>query len=94
MYDIKPSTNFQRKYRKLTAKDKILKIKVIRSVKKLREDPMQKSLKTHKVKTAKHGEVYSSYISGDIRLLWQQEGKTLVLILVDIGGHEGSRGIY
>jgi len=51
------------------------------------------SLKTHKVFISDYGKVYSSNVTGDIRVIWSLE-ETYVLLLLDIGGHEGSTRVY
>ncbi len=58
------------------------------------KDPWHMPLKTHKVNTPKWGEAYSSRIAGDIRILWRQLNSELVLMLIDIGGHSGSKAVY
>jgi mRNA-degrading endonuclease YafQ of YafQ-DinJ toxin-antitoxin module len=60
----------------------------------LKRDPFYKGLRTHKVNSPKWGFLYSSRVTGDIRLLWYLYEKHLHILVVDIGGHEGSKSIY
>lgn len=65
-------------------------------LKLLGQDPWEPSLKSHKVTTDLFGKVFSSSITGDIRIIWRY-GKTLEVIevlefqesleLLDIGSH-------
>jgi mRNA-degrading endonuclease YafQ of YafQ-DinJ toxin-antitoxin module len=42
----------------------------------------------------KWGEIYSSRITKDLRVLWDFSENRLVIIIIDIGGHEGSKAVY
>jgi mRNA-degrading endonuclease YafQ of YafQ-DinJ toxin-antitoxin module len=61
---------------------------------KILKDPFYKGLKTHKVNSSKWGEIYSSRITKDLRVLWDFSQNELIIIIVDIGGHEGSKAAY
>ena len=60
----------------------------------LAQNPAAPSLRTHKVNLA-GVKVYSSSVSGDLRVIWRYaDGVLDVIDLLDVGGHEGSRGVY
>ncbi len=72
-----------------------LKSKTILTFEYLQVNPFLSNLKTHKVNSKIKKGVFSSRISGDIRIIWEfSETKVEVLDLLDIGGHSGSKGVY
>ena len=85
--------NILRKLRRIYKKDKLLYKKYKNFLVKFSEDPFYPSLNTHKVFISDYGSVYSSSVTGDIRVIWSLE-EDYVLRLLDIGGHEGSRKVY
>ena len=94
MYELQTTSNFRKKYIKLAEKNKKLQNSVQKTLDLLRLNPKYKSLKTHKVFLSQYGEVYSSFVTGDIRIIWIQVENNLIILLLDIGGHSGSKGIY
>ncbi len=94
MWGLETTSHFRRKYRKLANKNSALKNKIQESIKLLTKDPRHNKLKSHKVITKEHGEAISSYVTGDIRVIWQRLDDKLVLLLLDIGGHSGSKAVY
>lgn len=94
MYEIEFGSNFQKKYQKLAKNNKVLQTQVAKALKQLSKDPGYSSLKTHLIKHTKHGYVFSSFVNQDIRILWTQIDKKLILLLLDIGGHSGKNKIY
>jgi mRNA-degrading endonuclease YafQ of YafQ-DinJ toxin-antitoxin module len=56
------------------------------------ETPFSNTLKTHRVKTSKHGSSYSTRVTGDIRVLWKLEKKDIDIVA--IGGHSGKHTVY
>ena len=94
MYELQTTSNFRKKYKKLVEKNKKLQNAIEKTLELLRSNPKYKSLKTHKVFLSQYGEVYSSFVTGDIRIIWIQIEEKLVILLLDIGGHSGSKGIY
>ncbi|NQY80122.1 MAG: type II toxin-antitoxin system mRNA interferase toxin, RelE/StbE family [Candidatus Caenarcaniphilales bacterium] len=95
MYKLIQAKSFTRKLKKLIEKRR-LTIDLLKSkFQVLAIDPFHKSLRTHKVNTRKLGYQYSSSIEGDLRIIWNFDSdKNLVILLLDIGGHSGSSGIY
>ena len=94
MYDLDLTDKFKSKYRKLVVRNQQLKEKTGLILQKLQENPFQKSLKTHKVYVSQFGEVFSSRLTGDLRLLWSMQKDICLILLLDIGGHSGNRRVY
>ena len=94
MYDIQITSRFKKRYKKLTEKNKKLENIILKTLRLLRTDPGYKSLRTHKIFISSFGEVYSSYVTGDLRIIWMQVENKLIILLLDIGGHSGSTGVY
>lgn len=94
MYELEVTSHFRRKYKKLVAKNKILKDQIALSLKQLAKDPKSKNLRSHKITSSEYGNVFSSSVTGDIRIIWKEIDDKLVLLLLDIGGHSGARGVY
>jgi mRNA interferase YafQ len=80
---------FAKKYKKLTTKNPLLKSKIKQTLDTLFEDPRSPTLKSHKVITPKFGMVYSSSVTGDIRIIWRYGVEQIIEVieLIDIGGH-------
>ena len=91
---VKTTTTFDRSYKKLSKKNPLLTSIVPKIVKKIRRDPFEKSLHTHKVISRNHGLVYSSRITKDLRILWIEENRGIVILLLDMGGHSGKNKVY
>lgn len=87
---------FAKKYKKLINKDKNLKIKIDSVLETLSQNPKDSKLNSHKVKTTKFGECFSSSITGDLRLIWSynDNGELEIIDLLDIGGHSGGHKVY
>jgi len=80
---------------KLVLKDHDLEAKIEKVLDGLVVDPQSPQLRSHKV-TTKHGiKAYSSRVTGDPRIIWDyNQSDILILDLLDIGGHSGSKGVY
>ena len=94
MYEIQSISAFRKKYRKLIERNKKLEKAILQTIDLLKANPKYKSLKTHKVFLSNYGEVYSSYVTGDIRIIWMQIENKLIILLLDVGGHSGGKGVY
>ena len=94
MYRIKLSEKFRRKYNQLIKNNEKLKEKINSALEKLKKDPFQKSLSTHKVHVSQFGEIFSSRVTGDLRILWSIENNICIILLLDIGGHSGTNSVY
>ena len=61
----------------------------------LKSDPRYPSLKSHKVDTIENKNVWVSWITGDLRLVWYyNEKKELVITCIQVGTHSGANQIY
>ena len=72
MYELQTTSNFRKKYKKFAEKNKELQNSVQKTLALLRVNPKYKSLKTHKVFLSQYGEVYSSFVTGDIRIIYRE----------------------
>ena len=93
-YQLEFTKKAAKKYKKLTTKNKHLQDKVQETLKILIDEPFHSKLKTHKVQITNYGIVYSSRITQDVRIIWDIEKEKLTIILLDIGGHSGGKGVY
>lgn len=93
-YHLEFTKKAARKYNKLTAKNIPLQEKVQEILKILVENPFHLKLKTHKVQITNYDIVYSSRITQDIRIIWDLEKEKITIVLLDIGRHSGSKGVY
>ena len=86
---------FKEKRAGIVENNEQLKKRLKTTLYKLASNPLHPSLKSHKVNTPKHGAQWSSRITGDIRVIWKYgTSERLIIILLDIGGHSGSRKVY
>jgi mRNA-degrading endonuclease YafQ of YafQ-DinJ toxin-antitoxin module len=93
-YGLDFSKEFISSYKKLLRKNKLLRPRFKKALGNLSENPFYKGLRTHRVKTRKYGERYSSRVTGDLRIIWDFYKGRLVIIVIAIGGHEGKRSVY
>jgi mRNA-degrading endonuclease YafQ of YafQ-DinJ toxin-antitoxin module len=95
VYRIQVDKNFNKKYLKLIKNNDVLRKKIIKTIEQLAKDPFYPSLKSQTVVLPELGKTYSSRVTGDIRIIWNfDSNNALILILIDIGGHSGSKGVY
>ncbi len=93
-YKYQFTSNFEKKSSKLFKKNSTLRKRFYKTLFQILKNPFYKGLRTHRVNTPKWGEVYSSRVTGDLRILWDFIEDNLIILIIDIGGHEGSRSIY
>ena len=61
----------------------------------LRQEPFYPSLKTHRVNTRTFGKRWSSWINGDIRIIWDfNQKENMIIILFAIVSHSGTHREY
>lgn len=95
MYEVVLTETFKKNLEKLTSKDPQLLNRVKATLKKLALNPQHPGLNSHKVNTRKYGIRWSSWGSGDIRIIWDfAEDKMLTIEALDIGSHSGTRKVY
>lgn len=83
------SQRFIKNANRLTRHNKYLDNKLERTLEKLKANPFDESLRTHKLKGNLYG-LYSSKVTDDIRIIFDfvQEGTELCILLLSIGKHE------
>lgn len=95
MYKFRTARSFKLSYEKLTENNEPIKKRLQITLQKLSQDPKSNSLQSHKVNTSKYGACWSSRVTGDIRILWDyNSSEQLIILLLDIGRHSGSRKVY
>ena len=94
MYELETTSHFRSRYKKLISKNKKLKDRIIKVIETLRKDPRYPSLKTHKVFISEYGDVFSSFVTDDTRIIWTKIKNELVLLLLDLGKHSGKHSVY
>ena len=93
-YQLEFTKKAAKKYKKLTTGNKQLQQKIQEILKILIDEPFHSRLKTHKVQISNYGIVYSSSVTKDIRIIWELGKDKITIVLLDIGGHSGSKGVY
>ena len=89
IYTISYTKSFERKYGKLIRNNKKLSSRIDLVIDQLKMNPYSQPLKTHKVGYDKlFGELWSSRVTGDIRIIWvKHHDYNYHLVLINIGGH-------
>ena len=94
-YDLDFTPEFLADYKKLTKKNSLLIKKFSKGLKLLADNPQHNSLRSHKVDTIDNQDVWSSWITGDIRVIWlYDQNRKLVIVLLETGTHFGSNKVY
>ena len=95
MYTPVSTPTYDTSYKKLIKGDLEKEKRAKKAVKLMRIDPFYPSLKTHKVNTRNFGEKWSSFVTGDLRIIWDfDEKKKLIIILLAVTKHSGSHREY
>lgn len=95
MNTLLPSKRFKKRFKEYTAKNDSLKKKIFKAIIQLEEDPFYPSLKTHKVLSRHDGIQWSSWVTGDVRIIWGFDTLNPTIIhLITLGKHSGSDRIY
>jgi mRNA-degrading endonuclease YafQ of YafQ-DinJ toxin-antitoxin module len=95
MFTLIFTKNFDETYKQITKDNEELEKKIRKALHFLEQDPFYPSLKTHKANTKNYGEKWSSWATGDIRIIWDYDSEErLVIILLDIGKHSGTHKVY
>ena len=95
MYQLAPSRYFLKKSQKFIKNNRRRQQKLEHALKTLTENPFSLSLKTHRVNHKIAGKAFSSWVTGDIRTIWDftKDGQSIIL-LIDLGGHSGKNKVY
>lgn len=95
MYVLEFLDEFWKAYNKLTKGNAILQKQFLKALEQISQDPFYPSLKTHKVDTKKYDKVFSSSISGDVRIIWIfNKDQELTILILETGTHSGNNKIY
>lgn len=95
MYELRFIRTFAPSYKALLKGNKELEKRVEKALRLLKNDPFYPSLKTHKVATRNFGEKWSSFITGDFRIIWDfDQTKKQIILLFAITRHSGSYREY
>ncbi len=95
MFEIYTTKSFDSKARTYKKKSLENKKRLKKFLYLIRSNPFYPSLRTHKVESRGFGKKFSSRLGGDNRVIWDYyKGNLRVLILMNIGGHEGQGKVY
>jgi mRNA-degrading endonuclease YafQ of YafQ-DinJ toxin-antitoxin module len=96
MFELVFSKSVDKTIKKYFVKNEQLMKKLGKALETLSLDPKHNSLNSHKVDTKNNFEVWSSWITGDWRIIWQYNEVTneAVIICLELGTHSGKSGIY
>lgn len=95
MFTLIATEPFKKTAEKIVGNDEILKKRLKTTLQKLALNPLHPSLQSHKVNTQDYGIRWSSWVTGDIRIIWDYDSEQrLVIIILDIGSHSGAQKVY
>lgn len=95
MYTPVSTPTFAKSYKKLMKGNFEKEKRARKAIKLMRTDPFYPSLKSHKVNTRNFGEKWSSWISGDLRIIWDFDPKEkTIIVLLAIVTHTGTHREY
>lgn len=95
MYELHFTKTFAPSYQALIKGNKELEQRTEKALRLLKSDPAYPSLKSHKVDTKNFGKKWSSWITSDLRIIWDfEEEKKLIILLFTIAKHSGSHREY
>lgn len=95
MYSPVATPTYVVSYKKLIKGDQEKEKRIKKTVKLMHIDPFYPSLKSHKVSTRNFGKKWSSFVTDDLRMIWDfdVEKKQIILLLV-VAKHSGSHREY
>lgn len=95
MYQLAPSRYFLKKSKKFVKNNRRHQQKLEHTLKTLSQNPFSLSLKTHRVSHKITGKAFSSWVTGEIRVIWDfTKDNQPIILLIDLGGHSGKNKIY
>ena len=95
MFTLKITATFAITREKLAGSNEALNKRIKTTLQKLALNPAHPSLQSHKVNTRNYGIRWSSWVTGNLRIIWDYDGEQrLVLIVLDIGTHSGADKVY
>lgn len=95
MYIPTSTPTFDKSYKKFMKGEFEKEKRTKKTIKLMRIDPFYPSLKSHKVNTRSFGKRWSSWITGDLRIIWDFDPKEKMrIILFAIVNHTGTHREY
>jgi len=95
MYALRFSESFPSTYKALIKGNIEFEKRTEKALRLLKNDPFYPSLKSHKVNTRNFGGKWSSWITGDLRIIWGfDEKEKQVILIFAIAKHSGSHREY
>lgn len=95
MYTLRATYPFRKSYQKIVSSDKLLQKRIKKALLLLSQNPFYPSLRSHRANTRKFGIKWSSFVTGDVRIIWDfDKEENLVLLILDIGKHSGKYRVY
>lgn len=95
MFTLKITATFAATREKIAGNDETLNKRIKTTLQKLAQNPAHPSLQSHKVNTRNYGIRWSSWVTGDLRIIWDYDNEQrLVIIVLDIGTHSGTSKVY
>jgi len=92
-YQLSPQSRYVRDWKHVCKNNNLLSKKILMVHEKLSINPFLKELGTHKVSAVVGENRFSSRVTGDLRIIWEFENNTIILLLT-LGGHPGSKKVY
>ena len=94
MFTLKITATFIITREKIAGNDEALNKRIKVTLQKLAINPSHPSLQSHKVITQNFGIRWSSWVTGNIRIIWDYDiEQRLVIIVLDIGTHSGTHKV-
>lgn len=95
MYTPVSTHTFDESYKRIIKGNLEKEKRIKKAVDLMRIDPFYPSLKSHKVKTRNFGEKWSSFVTSDLRIIWDfDEEEMQIILLFTITKHSGSHREY
>ncbi len=95
MYILHFASSFSPSYKALIKGNKKFEKRADKALRLLKSNPFYPSLKSHKVNTRNFGEKWSSWITSDIRIIWDfNKAEAQIILLFAIAKHSGSHREY
>ncbi len=95
VFELELTPEFIKDYQKLVKKNKLLVKFFEKALVLLTQNPKHNSLRSHKVDTIDNFDVWSSSVTGDIRIIWTYgQNQKMVIVLLESGTHSGANKVY
>ncbi len=93
MYLLIFTSSFNKDYKKIIKRNTLLQKRILKSLTLLSNNPNYQSLRTHKVNSIEFDNVWSSWVTEDVRIIWEYNNNTAIKLLA-LGTHSGSNKVY